>query len=74
MGLHTGKDDNGVGKEGGHAGQDDNGAEVLDSLGGLHLLDQLLLVEDFYFTFAPKLKKCYKPMVKKSNPTKTYSL
>ena len=43
-GLHTGQDDYGVGKEGGHAGQDDNGGEVLDSSGGLHLLDQLLLV------------------------------
>ena len=35
---------NGGGEEGGHAGQDDNGAKVLDGLGGLHLLDQLLLV------------------------------
>ena len=43
-GLHTGQDDNGGGKEGGHAGQDNYGAEVLDGLGGLHHLDQLLLV------------------------------
>ena len=43
-GLHTGQDDDGGGEKGGPAGQDDNGAEVLDSLGGLHLLDQLLLL------------------------------
>ena len=32
------------GEEGGHAGPDDTGAEVLDGLGGLQLLDQFLLV------------------------------
>ena len=31
-------------RSGGHAGQDDNGAKVLDSLGGLQLLYQLLIV------------------------------
>ena len=46
---------------------DDNGAEVLDGLGSLHLLDQLILL------FTPKIKKCYKLMVKKSKATKKYS-
>ena len=35
--------DGGV-EEGGHAGQDDSGAEVLDGLASLQLLDQLLFV------------------------------
>ena len=42
-GLHTGQDDNEGCKEVGHAGQDDDGAKVFDCLGGLYLLDQLLL-------------------------------
>ena len=42
--LHTGHDDNGGGKEDSHAGEDNYGAKVPDGLGGLHLLDQFLLV------------------------------
>ena len=41
----------GGGEEDSHAGQDDNGAKVLDSLVGLQLLYQLLLVH-----VTPKLR------------------
>ena len=43
------------GKEDSHAGQDDHVAKVLDSLGGLQLLYQLLLVH--VYTEAEKYNK-----------------
>ena len=46
-----------------------DGAKVLDGLGGLHFLDQLLLLIN-----TPKLKIFNKPLVKKSNQTKEYNL
>ena len=48
------------GEEGGHAVLDDTGAEVHDSLGGLQLLDHLLLVH-----VHTEAEKYNKSMVKK---------
>ena len=47
-------------RSGGHAGQDDNGVKVLDSLGGLQLLYQLLIVH-----IHTEAEKYNKSMVKK---------
>ena len=56
LGLYTGQDDSGGGKEGGHAGQDEDGAKVIDCLGGLHFFAQLLL---FHFFFSETRNICY---------------